>query len=150
MSAPTEALGNLSIGGRMPTRAQTGASIPEERDHSDSESDEENSSSDDDTTAPTGQPSIVRGNSTITYDLRQLPEGSKTRAIVGLTGKFAVDKCRAMRSGFDFDIADHGRVRLAEGPMVCSCRDFKKNNRACRHIFVSLFILLRANLVYNR
>jgi hypothetical protein len=79
----------------------------------------------------------VEGRSAISYDLVRLSPILKARAISGLTGLYDVDKCRATRRGFDFQLADHGRVQLGHGPMKCSCPDFEKTEMACRHIFVS-------------
>ncbi|EAS28770.3 uncharacterized protein CIMG_07516 [Coccidioides immitis RS] len=137
MSAPTRQLGKLSIGGMPTTRAQTqrGASVPYETEpRSDSESEEETSSSDEEVPS---QPiaRVVRGSTNIPYDLGGLSPAARGRVMHGLKGEFVVDRCCATRRGFDFDVADHGRVGLNDGSLVCSCRDFGQTNLACRHIY---------------
>lgn len=138
MSAPTRELGMLSIGS-MATQAQRqGNNVPYEAEaHSDSESEEE-SSSDEEASGPPPNAAVVRGTTGIPYDLSRLSQMAKSRAIHGLRGEFAVDRCRAIRGGFDFDVTDHGRVRLVEGSLACSCQDFARAEMACRHIYVSL------------
>lgn len=137
MSAPTRELGKLSIGS-MSTQAQRqGGSVPYEAEaHSNSESEEE-SSSDEEASAPPSDGAAVRGTTGIPYNLSRLSQAARTRAIHGLKGEFAVDRCRAIRGGFDFDVTDHGRVRLIGGSLACSCQDFGREEGACRHIFVS-------------
>ncbi|EEP82903.1 predicted protein [Uncinocarpus reesii 1704] len=124
----------------MPTtRAESqrrGPNAPYEAEgQSDTESEEETSSSDDEVSGPSSNATIVRGTTSIPYNLSRLSQTARSRAIHGLRGEFAVDRCRATRGGFDFDVADHGRVRLIEGSMACSCKDFGQTNLACRHIY---------------
>ncbi|KMU80693.1 hypothetical protein CISG_08757 [Coccidioides immitis RMSCC 3703] len=119
MSAPTRQLGKLSIGGMPTTRAQTqrGASVPYETEpRSDSESEEETSSSDEEVPS---QPiaRVVRGSTNIPYDLGGLSPAARGRVMHGLKGEFVVDRCCATRRGFDFDVADHGRVGLNDGSL---------------------------------
>ncbi|PGH02098.1 hypothetical protein AJ79_07735 [Helicocarpus griseus UAMH5409] len=133
MSAPTSQLEQLSIGSNMATtrdQAQRGAeTIREEKECADdSSSEEDGSESEDDT-------DTVQGNSEISYDLSNLSRSEKARAVSGLTGEFVVDKCRTTRDGFDFEVADHGRVHLGPGPMTCSCSDYEDDKHACRHVF---------------
>lgn len=140
MSAPTRQLGKLSIGENMPatTRSQAprqGESVPYQAEDS-SESDPEEEEESDEPGSPSSS-FHVRGRSSIIYDIRQLSQVSKDRAVAGLKGQFAVNKCRPNYGGFDFQIADHGRVHLGEGPLTCSCREFESSAEACRHIFVS-------------
>jgi hypothetical protein len=150
MSAPTRALGKLSIGRKMaPTtrsqgRRQGEADPYQERPQSDDHNtDEEDDSSSSDESASPAPESLVHGKSTIAYDLRRLSEASRARAITGLTGDFGVEECRSNRAGFDFQVADHGRVHVGQGPLTCSCRDFERSREACRHIFVSISVPVR-------
>ena len=140
MSAPTTQLGKLSIGENMPatTRSQAHArheAVPyQAEDSSDSDPEEEEEGEEPDSPSPSFH---VRGRSSISYDLRQLSQDLRNRAVVGLKGQFVVSKCRSSHGGFDFQIEDHGRVHLGEGPLTCSCREFESSAEACRHIFVS-------------
>ncbi|KAL1957066.1 hypothetical protein VTO42DRAFT_6324 [Malbranchea cinnamomea] len=141
MSAPTRQLGKLSIGGNMPatTRAQArraGEDVPYHHDQSsssDSDGDEQTSSGDE-SVSPSPS-ALVYGRSTISYDLRQLSQAARARAISGLTAEYAVDKCRSTRSGFEFHVSDYGRIHLGQGPLTCSCREYGRAKEACRHIF---------------
>jgi hypothetical protein len=139
MSAPIKELGNLSIGGMPTTRAQ--AQRRREKDDF-PEGSSGGEPPGDEGTPPLSPGAVstngyVEGRSAISYDLGRLSGISKARAISGLTGLYDVDKCRATRRGFDFQLADHGRVQLGQGPMKCSCSDFERTEMACRHIFVS-------------
>ena len=148
MSAPTKRLGKLSIGADMPTTRSHSREGMEPRDPrktclSDSSSDEE-SSADEAVVGPaSGSPSsirslIVEGQSTITYDLRKLSSDTWPRAVAGLKGSFDVERCRERRDGYDFQLADRGRVHIAADGATCTCSDFQDDSgTACRHIFVS-------------
>ncbi|KAM5434191.1 hypothetical protein MferCBS31731_006813 [Microsporum ferrugineum] len=142
MSAPTEALGNLSLGSDMSsTRAGSqnqGQKPPydTEEDSSDSESGEESSSSDEESDSTPSATVTFCGRSSIVYDLRMLSQNARVKARHGLSGEFSVDKCRPIYGGgYDFHVVDHGRVYVGEGPMTCSCPDFRGNSIACRHIY---------------
>ncbi|WEW60070.1 hypothetical protein PRK78_005554 [Emydomyces testavorans] len=118
MSAPTRELGKLSIG-RMPTtraqaQRQRGGASQAAENPADSESEEEVSSSNEEAPGTTSSAMVVRGSTGIPYDLSQLSQTARARAMHGLKGEYVVDRCRALGGGFDFDMADHGRVRLAD------------------------------------
>jgi hypothetical protein len=147
MSAPTKRLGKLSIGADTSTSRSHPREGMEPRDPkqgypSDSSSDEE-SSSDEAVLGPvTGSPSSIRslveGQSTITYDLRKLSSDTRPKAVAGLKGSFDVERCRERRDGYDFQLADRGRVHINSDGASCTCSDFQDEpGVACRHIFVS-------------
>ena len=141
MSAPVKELGNLSIGGTMPTtRAQAqrhheGDDLSEGIPSGGLHGGEEAPPLSPGAMSSTGH---VKGKSTISYDLSQLSGDSKARADSGLRGHYEVRKCRATSRGFEFQLNDYGQVQLGPGPMKCSCSDFEAEAKACRHIFVSL------------
>lgn len=124
-----------------PSQTRRVEQVPYHRDVSSddsSDNDEESSSSDEGDESDSPAPSsLVRGQSMISYDLRRLSVPSRARAISGLTAEYAVDKCRSTRSGFEFQVSDHCRVHLGQGPLTCSCLEYGRSKEACRHIFVS-------------
>lgn len=134
----------------MPTttrsQARRAGQVPYHRDESsdDDSDDGEDSSTDDSSSEDDGDDSdsqasssVVRGRSTISYDLRQLSGSSRARAISGLTAEYAVQKCRSTRNGFEFQVFDQGRVQVGQGPLTCSCVEHGRSMEACRHVFVS-------------
>ncbi|EFR01832.1 hypothetical protein MGYG_04831 [Nannizzia gypsea CBS 118893] len=150
MSAPTKELGNLSLGSDMsstrlgsqnqrqkpPYTTEDSSNSESEEESSSSESEEEEEEDDDDDDSPLSSAVTFPGKSSIVYDLQMLSRGAKAKARHGLSGEFSVDKCRPIYGGgYDFDIIDHGRVYVGEGPITCSCLDFQGSRIACRHIY---------------
>lgn len=84
--------------------------------------------------------STVRAPSGTTYDLRHLDAESEARALVGLTGQFGVADCRALESGYEFQLLDRPpRVHIGSGSPTCTCSTFQgRPGLACHHIFVSV------------
>ncbi|KAI1911554.1 hypothetical protein LOZ39_002647 [Ophidiomyces ophidiicola] len=138
MSAPTRKLGKLSIGsmaGGQPQRQTRQTASPyEARTQHESDTEAESSSSDEEAQGP-AQTTVVRGSTNFPFDIGGLSQAARSRAVHGLRGEFVMDKCRSTRAGFEFDVADRGRIRLSDGSLACSCRDFQQTELACRHIY---------------
>jgi hypothetical protein len=151
MSAPTKRLGKLSIDDDMPlTRAEAQrrasvtpaqlhkAPISEEESSSEEEEEEEEDEEEGEEDEPS-LPLILRGASTIPYDVGDLSPIARSRADAGLRGDFALEQCRRTSSNdYEFRINERGRVRIGQTGTSCSCSEFSDGN-ACKHIYVGHF-----------
>lgn len=153
MSAPTRQFRNLSLGQDMPiTRGQAQRLSSEAQPDESSSSSRENS--DEEVTAgpsasrqssPPGL--IIRGRSTINYRLREFPPASYYSASTGLSGTYQVEQCWTTAEAYVFNLTDHVSVHLRAEEMVCDCVEFNRSpGRACRHIFVSVALLMIAEV----
>ncbi|KAJ5092061.1 hypothetical protein NUU61_006931 [Penicillium alfredii] len=104
----------------------------EEGDDDQDADDSDDEDSDDEST----NASTIRTRSGITYDLTHLDSESEAKALVGLTGQFDVVNCRAVRSGYDFQLLDRPRVHVGRDSLSCTCSTFQSRpGEACQHIF---------------
>lgn len=149
MSAPTKQLGQLSIDDNMTplTRAEVQrrasvtpaqlheAPVAEEESSSEEEEDEDDEEGEEE--EESSLPLLLRGASTISYDVRNLSPIARSRADAGLRGEFALEQCRRTSNrDYEFRINERGRVRIGQTGTSCSCSEFS-DGHACKHIYVS-------------